>query len=138
MNKLNSFFKLSNTRKKLLLISLILTIIIRISIYIFSFSNINKISNRLSAPNNQKDTINIQDIIWSVKVASNYIPKATCLTQAITAKIILSRYNIQSHLKIGVMKKDKFEAHAWLEINNKIILGESEQKFELILNSDNQ
>ena len=35
------------------------------------------------------------------------------------------------------MKKSDFEAHAWLEINNEIILGKSEEKYVPILNLDN-
>ena len=35
------------------------------------------------------------------------------------------------------MKKDDFEAHAWLEINNEIVLGESEEKYIPLLNLDN-
>ena len=79
----------------------------------------------------------IEDIIWSIHVVSNYIPRATCLTQAITAQILLYRYNHHSKLKIGVMKKSDFEAHAWLEINNEIVLGKSEEKYVPILNLDN-
>ena len=79
----------------------------------------------------------IEDIIWSIHVVSTYIPRATCLTQAITAQILLYRYNHPSKLKIGVMKKNDFEAHAWLEINNEIVLGKSEEKYVPILNLDN-
>ena len=64
---------------------------------------------------------------------SDYVPRATCLTQAITAQILLYRHNHPSKLKIGVLKNDDFEAHAWLEINDKIVLGESEKKYIPIL-----
>ena len=80
--------------------------------------------------------LNVHDIIWSVRVASNYVPRATCLTQAITAQILLSRNNHPSNLRIGVIKDDDFKAHAWLEIDNKIVLGESEQDYVPILDSD--
>ena len=36
------------------------------------------------------------------------------------------------------MKKDNFEAHAWLEINNETILGESEEKYIPLFNLDNK
>lgn len=75
----------------------------------------------------------IKDIVWSVQVASYYIPGATCLTQALTGQILLSKYNYHSKLKIGVFKGDNFEAHAWLELNDEIILGESEEKYVQIL-----
>ena len=118
--------------------SLILIIFIRLSLTLLSFSKVKKISKRFSRSNNdQKNNITIEDIIWSIKVVSNYVPRATCLTQAITAQILLSRHNYSSNLKIGVMKKDDFEAHAWLEIDDKIVLGESEKNYIPILDLDN-
>ncbi len=138
MNRIISFFKLPKNKKSLFIKSLILIIFIRISLTILPFSKVKKISKIFSRSN--KDQINnetIEDIIWSIHVASNYIPRATCLTQAITAQILLYRYHYHSKLKIGVIKKSDFEAHAWLEINNEIILGKSEEKYVPILNLDN-
>ena len=137
MSRIHSFFKLSSNKKDLFIKSLILIIFIRISITIFSFSNVKKISKRFSRQNiNHNNKITIKDIIWSVKAASIYVPRATCLTQAITAQILLSRHNHTSKLKIGVTKNDKFVAHAWLEIDDKIVLGESEQEYVPIYDSD--
>jgi len=84
----------------------------------------------------KKKPITIKDIIWSVIIVSSYVPRATCLTQAITAQILLSRHNQPSKLKIGVMKDEEFEAHAWLEIDDKIVLGESEKEYMQILESE--
>ncbi len=138
MNNIYNFFKLSNNKKSLFIKSLILMGFIRIFLTILSFSNVKKISKRFSrSNNNQKNNLTIEDIIWSIRVVSTYVPRATCLTQAITAQILLYRYDHPSKLKIGVTKKDDFEAHAWLEINNEIVLGESEEKYMPILNLDN-
>ena len=138
MNNIYRFLKLSNNKKSLFIKSFILIIFIRISLTILSFSNVKKISKRFSKPNNnQKINLPTEDIVRSIQVVSTYVPKATCLTQALTAQILLYRHNHPSKLKIGVMKKDDFEAHAWLEINNEIILGESEEKYIPILDLDN-
>jgi hypothetical protein len=137
MNKINSFFKISYYRKRLFLQSMILLIIIRFFFTLFSFSHIQIISKRFSKKNNNhKDTPKIRDILWSIKLASDYVPGSTCLIQAITAQILLSRYNHLSKIKIGVMKSDNFEAHAWLEIDDKIVLGESENRYVTILESN--
>ena len=137
MSKIHSFFKLSSDRKSLLLKSGMLTIFIRLSLTIFSFSTVKKFSKIFSRPtNNHNVNVTVDDIIWSVRAVSQYVPKATCLTQAITAQILLSRHNLISKLKIGVMKKEEFEAHAWLEINDQIVLGESEKKYKPILESE--
>ena len=130
MNKINSFFKLQNYKKILLVKSLILIIFIRIFLYTFSFSTVKNISKKISKPNNNyKDKISIDDIVWAVQNMSIYVPRATCLTKAITGQIIFSKYNYHSKLKIGVKKNNYFEAHAWLEIDGKPVLGKSEQKY---------
>ncbi len=136
MSKINTFFKLSSYRKSLFIKSLILIIFIRLSLSLLSFSRVQNISKRFSRPiNDQKETITIKDIVWSVQSVSAYVPRATCLTQAITAQILLSRHNQPSKLKIGVMKDEEFEAHAWLEIDDKIVLGETGNKYIPILES---
>ena len=138
MNKINSFFKLQNYKKILLFKSLIFIIFIRISISMFSFSTVKNISKNISRPNkNYKNKISISDIIWAVQNMSIYVPKATCLTRAITAQIILSRNNYPSKLRIGVIKHDGFKAHAWLEIDDEVVLGNSEQNYVPIWNSEN-
>ena len=138
MNRIKSFFKLSSDKKSLFIKTIFLTIFIRLSLFSLSFSRVQTISNKLSkASTNQKSPKTVKDIVWSVRVASYYVPKATCLTQAITAQILLSKYNYNSKLKIGVNKSDGFAAHAWVEMDNKIILGESESEFLPILELDN-
>jgi hypothetical protein len=66
-------------------------------------------------------------IVWAVIVASQYIPRATCLAQALAAQILLARECYQSNLRIGVAKgdKDQLEAHAWLESDGKVLIGGS-------------
>lgn len=66
-----------------------------------------------------------QQIRWAVDVASRHIPSATCLTQALSAKVIFGKYGYDADLKIGVAKdaESNLAAHAWLEIGGKIVIG---------------
>jgi Transglutaminase-like superfamily len=50
----------------------------------------------------------------------------TCLTQALTAYVLLDRRGYKTKLRIGVNKdrKGNFIAHAWLESDGRILLGE--------------
>lgn len=59
----------------------------------------------------------IQRIVWAVKVASRRVPGASCLTQALAAKLLLARWGVASHLRVGVAHGEQgdFQAHAWLE-----------------------
>ncbi len=76
----------------------------------------------------------MEKLTWAVEVMSIYTPRATCLTRALAAQILLARYHYSSNIKIGVSKNEgEFEAHAWLEANDRIILGESETEYTPIL-----
>ena len=71
-----------------------------------------------------RDNSAANDIIRAVRECSRYVPQASCLTQALAAKTLLDRNGFQSLLKIGATRHGgKFEAHAWIEIDGRIVLG---------------
>jgi hypothetical protein len=69
-------------------------------------------------------------VVWAVRVVSRVVPRATCLTQAIAAQLLLALAGEPSTLRIGVARRDKgaFEAHAWIEHDDTIIIGGSTRK----------
>jgi len=135
MGIIRSFLKLSFEDKFILIKSFFLLWIIRIMLWILPFSVIQKIISRFTVISGESHSIPLEKLTWAVAVMSRYIPKATCLTRALTAQILLAGQNYNSNLKIGVSKNNgEFEAHAWLESNDKIVLGESETEFTPILN----
>lgn len=135
MNQIKHFLRLSVDKKSLLIKSIILTTLIRLCLYLIPFKKIYATFNKFSRIKiNPKNSKKVEDIIWSVMVATHYVPKSTCLVQAITAQILMTHYNHDSILRIGVKKSKDFEAHAWVEINSKIVFGESSMDFIPILN----
>lgn len=66
-----------------------------------------------------------EQIGWAAEVASQLVPRATCLTQALAAQILLRRYGHPASLCIGVTRgqNDQFEAHAWVECGGAVIIG---------------
>lgn len=137
MNEIYGYKKLSKERKILILKSLTLMTFIRISLYLFSFSKLEKFLKKFSKPKNKKKyLICVEDIVWAVNVSSHHVPNASCLTKALTGHILFLRYEFDSNLRIGVFKSSEFEAHAWIEIDNKIVLGETDKDFIPLLNLD--
>jgi len=61
-----------------------------------------------------------------VSFVSRFVPFATCLPQALAAMFLIRSRGQYSDLKIGVAKGEgkDFRAHAWLETNGRIIIGE--------------
>ena len=66
------------------------------------------------------------DIVWAVTLAGRYVPGATCLVQALVAERLLKRAGHPAQMRIGVSNQPAFRAHAWVESEGKVLLGETE------------
>ena len=63
-------------------------------------------------------------VIWAVETAGHYVLRTRCLAEAFAARILLNRKRIRNQLKIGVIRNPhKQSAHAWLEADNEVIIG---------------
>jgi len=73
----------------------------------------------------QTGTWRVERVAWAVHHASRIVPRATCLTQALAAQIMLARRGLPAMVHIGVRRDDTstFEAHAWLTFRGVVILG---------------
>lgn len=62
---------------------------------------------------------------WALSRGARLVPTATCLTQALSMQVLLGRAGYPSRLYLGVKKNDKngFEAHAWVECGDCIVIG---------------
>jgi Transglutaminase-like superfamily len=68
----------------------------------------------------------VSQIGWAVSVCSRYTPGGVlCLAQALTTQRLMLQSGYDCELKIGVTnpKDAKFEAHAWVEYEGEIIIG---------------
>lgn len=64
-------------------------------------------------------------IVWAVEAMARRVPRASCLTQALAAKLLLRAFGLGSHLCLGVARAadGSLRAHAWLERGGRPILG---------------
>jgi hypothetical protein len=67
----------------------------------------------------------LRRMAWAVRTASRRIPRASCLTQALSLQILLSDVGCPTELRIGMAKSSAgiFEAHAWLEMEGRVLIG---------------
>ena len=68
-------------------------------------------------------------IVWAVETAGRTIPgMKNCLVQAVAAEAMLIRAGHPCALRIGVAKNgpDELIAHAWLESEGRVVIGEFE------------
>lgn len=129
MKKILKFLFLPYQKKKLLGQSLITISAIRLSLWIFPFKALNRWLGNFVAEKSDAPVIEwnvIENVTAAVQMCSCYVPYASCLTQALAARTLLGLKGQYSQLKIGVGRDEdgKFMAHAWVEVNGKIIIGE--------------
>jgi len=60
-----------------------------------------------------------------VTTAARYVPRATCLTQALAAQWLFAWFGCPTLLRIGVAKGDDkaLRVHAWLESEGRVVVG---------------
>ncbi len=71
----------------------------------------------------------------AIKRAARLVPGASCLTQALALQSVLSRCGERSSLVLGVdtNNKAKFQAHAWIEWRNRVLIGGPVERWKPLL-----
>lgn len=79
-------------------------------------------------------------IVRAVESASRFVPGgANCLTRAVTTRMLMTRYGLDSTLRLGVAKASRgiLEAHAWIEYRGAVLIGgRGSDRFELLPDLD--
>lgn len=130
LHKLRKFFLLKNGDRQFLLLTALTLTSIRFGLWLLPWKvlyerirNIAPLSPELARP----DDLTWYRVVKAVNIVSKLMvipPK--CLARALTTQLLLIRQGYHSELCIGVTKNQegKFEAHAWIESQGKIIIGE--------------
>lgn len=129
MSAFTTFLKLSSSDKKLLIETLYLLLKVKVTFKIKSFSKIKESYLEMEVANVRDSTV--CDMSWALKAVSYYFPGTTCLINALAGYSLLARHGYRGMVKIGVGKstEGEFEAHAWLEYKDRIIIGEMEKEY---------
>lgn len=126
MRRIRKFLNLSSGEQRLLTKTWALLGIIRLGLELLPFSVLRKLLFKFKFffRSLGKD-FSEENLVWSVGVVSRYIPKATCLAQAITTQFLLQQAGHQACLHIGVTEVEKggLKAHAWVESHGKVLIG---------------
>jgi hypothetical protein len=68
-------------------------------------------------------TVPVERLEHAIRAASHFVPRATCLTQALALNALLSRCGYPSRVRIGVATDHgRFAAHAWVECGGFTLL----------------
>ena len=122
---------LFETGRGLLLVAGPIVLAVRIVLWLLPSPTILKGVRRLSAVRARETRSprpSVERLTWAVEAVSRRIPKATCLTQALSAQLLLRQFGYDSRLCLGVARspRGEFRAHAWLEHDGSIVIGGAE------------
>lgn len=126
-HRVGQFHGLPPNERRLLINAALAVATIRIGLWVVPFRVLMRAHKRFSHPRkvSAERIAAVQRVVWAVRVASRYFPGATCLTQALAARALLSRRGVVSVLRIGVARADngQLQAHAWVEHDGEIAIG---------------
>ena len=97
--------------------------IVRVALWILPFRWMKRVVEGCGAMHLLEKRLTDRQVAWSILLASRNIPHATCLTQALTAQMLLKWAGLDGTLYIGVRRENRFEAHAWVECAGRVLVG---------------
>ena len=128
-DRLKKFFELAPAQRALLVRTFALVGIVRTALWVAPFPLVRRVTNRWArlgpdaSPSQASEQV--ADVTLAVTRASRFIPRATCLTQALATRILLARRGIASVVRYGAARgaDGKFLAHAWVESEGRVVIG---------------
>jgi hypothetical protein len=85
-----------------------------------------RIVSRAPAVADRRSTLSPEQSSAAIRAVSRYVPAATCLAQALALRHLLAHHGRVSVLNLGVKNppSGRLQAHAWLEADGRVILGD--------------
>jgi hypothetical protein len=115
------FLALAGTDRSLVVRALGWVLLARVAVRFVPFSRLRAVADRVTPGGRRADP---RRIAWAVEATARRIPRASCLIQALAADAMLRRSGRLPDLHIGVVREGAaFEAHAWLELEGTVLVG---------------
>jgi Transglutaminase-like superfamily len=124
MRNLSRVLSLSGSEMLFLGRCLLVVTAVRLGLTLFSYNRVRAVVMRLDA-RQSADIADLRRVAWGVAAAARFVPRASCLTQALSGQYILARQGSASNIRIGIERDTgaRLKAHAWLMSGNQIVLG---------------
>jgi hypothetical protein len=129
VHKVRVFWNLDWRERLLLVEALAVVVAVRLGLWLLPFQKLRSLvraAGRCPVDSHSANVLPVERIAWTVRAVGDFVPGATCLTQALAGQIMLARRSQPARLHIGVAKgsEEKLSAHAWLECDGRIVLGD--------------
>jgi hypothetical protein len=106
----------------------LLAMVIRLALWLLPFGAVQRLTRHWGRQSARAGVGRRRDpdvLAAAVRYATRYVPRASCLTQALVAQVLLSRSGYAPALRIGLARGPggALNAHAWLENEGEVVLG---------------
>ena len=130
VRKLRTFYGLSRLERRLTLSTIALTASVRLGLWLVPFRTMRSICEKFAQGGKRPaGTAPEADIVRAVRLSSRYVPRASCLVQALTTQILMGRngHPVQVHIGVALNRESGFRAHAWVESQGRVLVGQVEE-----------
>ena len=128
MGPLDRWSELSSARRRLLVQAALAVPVATAAVWSFGTSRAREVMPRL--PWRLRPDDEPADVGWAVEAAGRRVPGARCLARAVAAEAILDRGGRAPEVHIGARRDTHggLEAHAWVEVNGRVVVGAEERE----------
>jgi hypothetical protein len=124
VDRIVRFLQLSAPDRRLVMCAIAWLALVRLALWTRPFARVQELVGLAASEPSRAPGVAPGRLAWAVEAAAQAVPKASCLTQALAAEIMLERSGAHPDLRIGVATdRDTFEAHAWLELDGRPLVG---------------
>jgi hypothetical protein len=126
---LAAFLRKPSREQRLLAAAAALHVIVAIAVRILPFGRVRRLLDPISRGGHRPQRAAGAEgrVIQAVRTVSAALPGATCLTEALVARVLLRRVACETTLCFGVSNERpagrRFDAHAWLERRGLTLVG---------------
>jgi hypothetical protein len=131
MTRLRKFIALAPAERRLVLEAVVSVVAMRLATWTMPFERVRALADRMrfSSRRMGPDKPARERIAWAVNAAGNLVPAGSnCLVRALAAQLMFGRYGYRAELHFGVANPAAggFKAHAWLESDGAVVIGDFE------------
>lgn len=109
----------------------LLTAAIRVALWVLPFAEVQRLTRRLGKHRRARSAVRkrrLETLVWAVRRVTRFVPRASCLTQALAMQVLLARAGYLPRLRLGLAHDPggKLHAHAWVESSGDVVIGGGE------------
>jgi hypothetical protein len=104
--------------------------LVRVGLWFLPLAKVQQLATFRQHKRLTQTTDDTECVVWAVRKSSRFVPKATCLVQALAVQTLLLENGQVAQIHIGVALdiNEQFLAHAWVEYQGQIIIGETQTR----------